>query len=81
MRLEAGAIRYALIIIYYVPLFTMRFSELHWHKTAEWSYILKGSAQVTVVNPDGQNYLASLVSTIELILSRASSQLSCPASL
>lgn len=28
--------------------------ELHWHKTAEWAYILKGSTMVTAVNTDGQ---------------------------
>ncbi|TCD61848.1 hypothetical protein EIP91_007838 [Steccherinum ochraceum] len=33
--------------------------ELHWHKTAEWAYILKGSVQVTALNSDGQNYLAT----------------------
>lgn len=31
--------------------------ELHWHKTAEWAYVLKGSVQVTSVNSDGQNFL------------------------
>lgn len=34
--------------------------ELHWHKTAEWSYILDGYTQVTSVNADGQNFLATL---------------------
>ncbi|EPQ54172.1 oxalate decarboxylase [Gloeophyllum trabeum ATCC 11539] len=34
--------------------------ELHWHKTDEWAYILKGSVQVSAVNPDGQNYLATV---------------------
>ncbi|THH26987.1 hypothetical protein EUX98_g7192 [Antrodiella citrinella] len=34
--------------------------ELHWHKTAEWAYILKGSVQVTAINADGQNYLATV---------------------
>ncbi|KAH9945435.1 oxalate decarboxylase [Epithele typhae] len=33
--------------------------ELHWHKTAEWSYVLKGSVQVTSINSDGQNYLGT----------------------
>ncbi|EJF64733.1 oxalate decarboxylase [Dichomitus squalens] len=33
--------------------------ELHWHKTAEWAYVLKGSVQVTSINSDGQNYLAT----------------------
>ncbi|KAI0784498.1 RmlC-like cupin domain-containing protein [Abortiporus biennis] len=31
--------------------------ELHWHKTAEWAYIFRGSVQVTSVNADGQNFL------------------------
>ncbi|THG94982.1 hypothetical protein EW026_g6588 [Hermanssonia centrifuga] len=45
MRLEAGAIR-----------------ELHWHKTSEasWAYILKGSVQISAVNSDGQNYVATI---------------------
>ena len=27
--------------------------ELHWHKEAEWAYILSGTARLTVVDPDG----------------------------
>ncbi|KQV78121.1 cupin domain-containing protein [Rhizobium sp. Root1220] len=27
--------------------------ELHWHKEAEWAYILDGTARLTVVDPDG----------------------------
>ncbi|GGF95586.1 oxalate decarboxylase OxdC [Rhizobium wenxiniae] len=27
--------------------------ELHWHKEAEWAYILQGTARLTVVDPDG----------------------------
>ncbi|KAJ3558353.1 hypothetical protein NM688_g982 [Phlebia brevispora] len=34
--------------------------ELHWHSTGEWGFVLKGGVQITVVNPDGQNYLATL---------------------
>ncbi|CDO75540.1 hypothetical protein BN946_scf184883.g2 [Trametes cinnabarina] len=37
--------------------------ELHWHKTAEWSYVIKGSVQVTAINSDGQNYLGTAVRT------------------
>ncbi|KAH9850279.1 oxalate decarboxylase [Lenzites betulinus] len=33
--------------------------ELHWHKTAEWSYVTKGSVQVTAINSDGQNYIGT----------------------
>ena len=36
-------------------------SELHWHKTAEWAYVLKGTAQISTVNPDGQNYVKNVV--------------------
>ncbi|PBK73238.1 oxalate decarboxylase [Armillaria solidipes] len=46
MRLEAGAIR-----------------ELHWHKTAEasgWAYVLKGSTQITAVDTEGRNYIATV---------------------
>ncbi|KAL5526655.1 hypothetical protein ACEPAF_8379 [Sanghuangporus sanghuang] len=31
--------------------------ELHWHKTAEWAYVLKGSTVVTAVNTDGQVFV------------------------
>ncbi|PAV16440.1 oxalate decarboxylase [Pyrrhoderma noxium] len=31
--------------------------ELHWHKTAEWAYVLKGSTIVTAINPDGQVFI------------------------
>ncbi|OSD06480.1 oxalate decarboxylase [Trametes coccinea BRFM310] len=34
--------------------------ELHWHNTAEWAYVLKGSTQVTTVTADGQNYAATV---------------------
>ncbi|KAJ3486839.1 hypothetical protein NLI96_g3943 [Meripilus lineatus] len=34
--------------------------ELHWHKTSEWGYILKGTVQVTAVNSDGQDYLGTV---------------------
>ncbi|KIP11049.1 hypothetical protein PHLGIDRAFT_173784 [Phlebiopsis gigantea 11061_1 CR5-6] len=34
--------------------------ELHWHKTAEWGFIMNGSVQISVINSDGQNYLATL---------------------
>ncbi|EJF64520.1 oxalate decarboxylase [Dichomitus squalens LYAD-421 SS1] len=46
MRLEKGAIRSP------TP-----HSELHWHNTAEWAYVLKGTAQISTVNTDGQNYV------------------------
>lgn len=31
--------------------------ELHWHKQAEWAYMLKGSARVTSVDAEGRNYI------------------------
>ena len=34
--------------------------ELHWHKEAEWSYILKGRARVTAVDPEGHPFVADL---------------------
>ncbi|KAI0784529.1 oxalate decarboxylase [Abortiporus biennis] len=46
MRLEAGAIR-----------------ELHWHTAAEWAYVIKlcfGTSQITIVTPEGQNYVANV---------------------
>lgn len=34
--------------------------ELHWHKAAEWSIMLKGSARVTIVDAQGRNYAADV---------------------
>ncbi|KZS92561.1 oxalate decarboxylase [Sistotremastrum niveocremeum HHB9708] len=34
--------------------------ELHWHSTAEWAYVLKGTTRITAVNADGQNYIADV---------------------
>ncbi|KAF8629623.1 hypothetical protein AX15_003359 [Amanita polypyramis BW_CC] len=34
--------------------------ELHWHKTAEWAYIIKGSVQISAVDPSGKNYIATV---------------------
>ncbi|KAI0327834.1 oxalate decarboxylase [Cubamyces sp. BRFM 1775] len=34
--------------------------ELHWHKTDEWAYMLSGSAQITAVNADGQNFIGNV---------------------
>ncbi|KAJ7732147.1 oxalate decarboxylase [Mycena metata] len=34
--------------------------ELHWHKTSEWAYVLSGSTQVTAVDTDGRNFLATV---------------------
>ena len=35
--------------------------ELHWHSSAEWAYVLKGTMQITTVTPDGQNYVGTAV--------------------
>ncbi|KAI0635858.1 oxalate decarboxylase [Trametes polyzona] len=34
--------------------------ELHWHKTAEWAYMIKGSAQITAVDQDGRNFIGNV---------------------
>ncbi|KAJ7239409.1 oxalate decarboxylase [Mycena haematopus] len=34
--------------------------ELHWHKTSEWAYVMSGSTQVTAVDTDGKNFLATV---------------------
>jgi oxalate decarboxylase len=31
--------------------------ELHWHKEAEWAYMLAGSARVTAIDPQGRNFI------------------------
>jgi oxalate decarboxylase len=31
--------------------------ELHWHKEAEWAYMIVGSARLTAVDADGHNYV------------------------
>src|SRR5262245_10363099 len=31
--------------------------ELHWHKAAEWSYMLYGRARITAVDPQGRNFV------------------------
>ncbi|KAG6825536.1 hypothetical protein H0H92_003350, partial [Tricholoma furcatifolium] len=34
--------------------------ELHWHSTAEWAYVLKGSTQISSVDAEGRNYIATV---------------------
>ncbi|KIL65740.1 hypothetical protein M378DRAFT_76518 [Amanita muscaria Koide BX008] len=34
--------------------------ELHWHKTAEWAYILKGSVQVSAIDTLGRNFISTV---------------------
>jgi oxalate decarboxylase len=31
--------------------------ELHWHKEAEWAYMLAGSARITCIDQDGRNFI------------------------
>ena len=31
--------------------------ELHWHKEAEWAYMIAGRARVTAVDPQGRNFI------------------------
>lgn len=31
--------------------------ELHWHKEAEWSYMIKGKARITAISPDGREFV------------------------
>ncbi len=31
--------------------------ELHWHKEAEWAYMLAGRARVTAIDPEGRNFV------------------------
>jgi oxalate decarboxylase len=34
--------------------------ELHWHKEAEWAYMLAGTARVTLIDADGRNFIDDL---------------------
>ena len=31
--------------------------ELHWHKEAEWAYMLGGQARITAIDPQGRNFI------------------------
>jgi oxalate decarboxylase len=31
--------------------------ELHWHKEAEWAYMLYGNARITAIDPQGRNFV------------------------
>jgi oxalate decarboxylase len=31
--------------------------ELHWHKAAEWAYMLTGTARITAIDPQGRNFV------------------------
>lgn len=34
--------------------------ELHWHKQAEWAYMILGCARITAVDQDGRNFIADV---------------------
>jgi len=34
--------------------------EMHWHKQAEWSFMLAGRARITAVDNDGHNFIADV---------------------
>jgi oxalate decarboxylase len=34
--------------------------EMHWHKEAEWAYMLAGRARITAVDPQGRNFIADV---------------------
>jgi oxalate decarboxylase len=34
--------------------------ELHWHKEAEWAYMIAGRARITLVDPQGRNFIDDL---------------------
>lgn len=31
--------------------------ELHWHKEAEWAYVLEGEVQITALDTEGWNFI------------------------
>ena len=33
------------------------YRELHWHKEAEWSFMLAGSARIAAIDPSGRNFI------------------------
>jgi oxalate decarboxylase len=34
--------------------------EMHWHKEAEWSYMLAGSARITLIDAGGRNFITDI---------------------
>ena len=34
--------------------------ELHWHKEAEWAYVLKGNVRVTALDTEGGSFMDDL---------------------
>jgi len=37
-----------------------RVRELHWHKQAEWAFMISGRARITAVDPNGRNFIADV---------------------
>ncbi|KAL4264668.1 RmlC-like cupin domain superfamily protein [Pleurotus pulmonarius] len=37
------------------------YRELHWHRVAEWGYILNGTGRVSAVDEDGRSYISDVV--------------------
>jgi oxalate decarboxylase len=33
------------------------YRELHWHREAEWAFMLAGSARIAAIDPDGRNFI------------------------
>ena len=33
------------------------YRELHWHREAEWAFMLTGSARIAAIDPDGRNFI------------------------
>ena len=33
------------------------YRELHWHKEAEWAFMLSGSARIAAIDPQGRNFI------------------------
>ena len=31
--------------------------EMHWHKAAEWAFMLAGRARITAIDPEGRNFI------------------------
>src|SRR5258706_7195531 len=34
--------------------------EMHWHKEAEWGYMIAGRARITAIDPQGRNFIADV---------------------
>jgi hypothetical protein len=36
------------------------YRELHWHKEAEWAFMLAGSARIAAIDPQGRNFIEDI---------------------